>query len=106
MSPAHLAQQWDRALRVMDGLSKFSPSAKRCLDSLQLLNTEIMEEIDPNPDLYQEPAQPDLPQWGDPSSAWMEFSEPEFRGMPLDYAWIDSLPIDLSIGVDIFLQTS
>ncbi|KAL6900491.1 fungal-specific transcription factor domain-containing protein [Trichoderma evansii] len=97
MSPAYLAQQWHRVLRVMYGLSEFSPSAKRCLVSLQLLNTEIMEETAIDPNLYNERIQTDLPRWHNPSSADMVFPEPKFRGMPSDYTWIDSLPIDLSI---------
>lgn len=101
MSLAYLAYQWHRALKIMQGFSRFSPSAKRCLESLQLLNAEIMEEIDSDPDLYHEAAHPDLLQRHDPSSAGMVFPEPNFQGIPLDYTWIDSLPVDLSIASHI-----
>ncbi|KAL6788838.1 fungal-specific transcription factor domain-containing protein [Trichoderma sp. SZMC 28012] len=89
---------WHRALIMIEDLSQFCRSAKLCLTSLQLLNQEIMGETNS----YSEP--PNLSTWGDPTATTTLFPEVEFDQMPLDYSWVDSLPIDLSIGNDFLAE--
>jgi hypothetical protein len=119
-------QSCDRALKLMESLSPIFQSAKRCFTSLQLLNQEIVGDLPPLPQQQsssasgEADAMPDVvtPQtfrfnvYNGNSSTW-EQSEAAcpltavdgvFEQMPLDFSWIDSLPVDLSVDEDIIAR--
>lgn len=94
MLPSTLTHTWQQALIAMESLSKFCPSAKRCLTSLQMLSQEIIGQAGVSQESVHQSDEAMMTTWQEPMAS-TAFPEEAFDEMPSDYTWIDSLPVDL-----------